>query len=126
MRAAVSLSCVAGALVALAVNAACPRTGGNPDAGAGGGCDGDNDCIPGELCDNDGACKPCDVVLKLPVPNDACLPKCGNELGVGMPCTKNGGECNGNDIHALFCTIDQVPDVSLIMCTGPCSQDGDC
>ena len=68
----------------------------------------------------------CEVVLELPVGNDPCLPKCGNELGVGMPCTVGGGECSGNDFRALFCSIDQVPDADLALCTGPCLSDSDC
>jgi hypothetical protein len=117
------------ALVAVAVVvASCtPRTSGTTDAGPNGACKVDHDCGAGQLCDtNDNTCKDCNIVLKLPPPNNACLPKCGNELGVGMPCTLNGKQCNHNDIHALFCTIDQDSTADLIMCTGPCSQDSDC
>ncbi len=69
-------------------------------------------------------CHACDE--NLPPPNDPCLPKCGNSIGVGMPCTLQGGECNNNGIHALFCTIDHVADADLAMCTGPCVDDTDC
>ena len=30
----------------------------------------------------------------VPEPSDACIPTCGNRLGVGQPCSKEGGECN--------------------------------
>jgi hypothetical protein len=81
------------------------------------------DCEAGGFCAG-GVCHACDE--NLPAPNDPCLPKCGNSLGVGQPCTAGGGECTGNDVHALFCTIDQVPDAELHMCTGPCIANEDC
>jgi hypothetical protein len=81
-------------------------------AGTGGGSD-----------DDDGDCA---AALGLPPPGDACIPVCGNELGVGAPCTKGGGECNqfvasGN----AFCTVDN-DDTDLAFCTGPCGSDDDC
>ena len=93
-------------------------------------CTADADCGAGKLCGNDQKCGACEDVLKLPTPNEACLPKCGLAHGIGMPCTKGGQQCNQNapNVHALFCTIDNVdpgPGV-LEMCTGPCNQDSDC
>ena len=65
-----------------------------PAAAPTGECQLDTECGVDELCVS-GACEACELVLELPVGNDACLPKCGNELGVGMPCTVGGGECSG-------------------------------
>jgi hypothetical protein len=95
---------------------------GDPEDNEGGACTDDTDCPEKTYCE-DGTCT-CDKYL--PEPNDPCLPRCGNSLGVGMPCTLGGGECNPNGFAARFCTIDQVPDAELHMCTGPCLDDGDC
>jgi hypothetical protein len=84
------------------------------------------DCPDRGLCVA-GACEPCN--FGLPAPNDPCLPLCGNERGVGQPCTRLGGECNewlNVSGAAGICTIDFVPDAKLHMCTRPCADDIDC
>ena len=108
---------IACALLALVASCAPPP---NEDEAE---CANNDDCEDRGFC-VDGVCHPCDEGL--PEPNDPCLPRCGNSLGVGMACTAGGGECTGNDVHALFCTIDQVADADLHMCTGPCVADEDC
>ena len=91
--------------------------------GAGDSCTGTGDCGADEIC-RDAVCQKC--VELFGEPSDPCMPACGNSIGVGQPCTEGGGECNSNDIHAKFCTVDQVDDPGLIMCTGPCLADDDC
>lgn len=89
-------------------------------------CVASTDCPDRGLC-VDGTCEPCD--FGLPPPNTACLPVCGNIVGVGQPCTRLGGECNQwLDVEggALFCTVDFVEDADLQMCTRPCGADADC
>ena len=63
-----------------------------------------------------------------PPPNDPCLPECGNELGVGQPCTKGGYECSDFDLitQAAMCTVDFSSTTELAFCTRPCSADSDC
>jgi hypothetical protein len=63
----------------------------------------------------------------MPEPSDPCLPACGNELGVGQPCTKDGFECPPIDVgnEATFCTVD-FDDTDLAFCTRPCFDDADC
>ena len=59
-------------------------------------------------------------------PSKPCLQGCGNELGVGMPCTKGGGECNDNPpTGAILCTGD-FSTTDLVFCTRPCVVDEDC
>ncbi len=64
---------------------------------------------------------------ELPPPSDPCIPACGNELGVGQPCTRGGFQCpflqQGNE--ASFCTVD-FDDTNLAFCTRPCVDDSDC
>jgi hypothetical protein len=59
----------------------------------------------GELDDGGApACHP-----NLPPPSAACLEgQCGNELGVGQPCTQGGNECADLPLgtHASLCTVD--------------------
>jgi hypothetical protein len=94
---------------------------GKPEEG--GSCNNDADCPDRTYCE-DGTCT-CDKYL--PKPNDPCLSRCGNSIGVGMPCSLGGGECNPNDSFvAKICTIDQQPDAELHMCTGLCVTDADC
>ena len=64
----------------------------------------------------------------IPEPNDPCLPQCGNELGVGQPCTKGGYECSDFNIvtEAGMCTVDFSNTTALAFCTRPCSNDTDC
>lgn len=65
-------------------------------------------------------------------PIKACYARwCDNPLGVGMPCTKGGGECKANEakagdggLGAVFCTASASPDEAF--CTLPCVDDGDC
>ena len=66
----------------------------------------------------------------LPPPSDPCLEgQCGNELGVGMPCTKGGGQC---DVFSLFageagiCIPDFADNTRVHACSMPCSVDEDC
>lgn len=61
-------------------------------------------------------------------PQDSCQERwCDNELGVGMPCTKSGGECMANkdkgDLGAVLCTATQAKEA---FCTLPCVDDEDC
>jgi hypothetical protein len=70
--------------------------------------------------------KACSV--HVPEPNDPCLPQCGNEIGVGQPCTKGGYECSDFNIvtEAGMCTVDFSDSTELSFCTRPCSNDNDC
>jgi hypothetical protein len=66
----------------------------------------------------------------LPPPADPCLAGCGNEIGVGQPCTEDGGECfhwfqDGGADYAWLCTAD-ASDTSMTFCTKPCVLDADC
>jgi hypothetical protein len=65
----------------------------------------------------------------LPPPSDACIvDPCGNEIGVGQTCTKDGAECSDWDFfggEAGLCTAD-VDDTDLWFCTRPCDEDADC
>lgn len=107
-------------LLAALTLAAC-TSGAAEGEGESSSCVGDDDCDGTDIC-IDEKCEPC-----APPGNDPCLPKCGNDIGVGKPCTKDGGECNDNPVLAAkICTVDQVPDADLVMCTGPCLDDSDC
>lgn len=75
-----------------------------------------------------------DVELKCPSdtppPSDVCLEGlCGNELGVGRPCTRGGGQC---DVFNLFageagvCIPDFADNTNVHCCSKPCSVDDDC
>ena len=67
-----------------------------------------------------------DCSVGLPPPSAACLPKCGNELGVGQPCTKGGGECSDFSFsEAALCTVD-FDDTDLAFCTRACAADDQC
>ena len=100
-----ALSCSAALL------AACPpssTTGdGGPDAGV-------EDAGP--------VCSP-----NLPPASDPCLEgQCGNEKGVGQPCSQGGGECSDlGSGNAILCTVD-FADTDLHFCTRPCVVDEDC
>jgi len=111
------------AALVVAVGSSCPAT---PPPSA--ECASSADCPDNGVCDiATGSCLPCD--FDLPAPNNQCLPTCGNELGVGQPCTNLGGECNrwtNVSGGAFFCTIDFVGDAELAMCTRPCGVDSDC
>lgn len=75
--------------------------------------------------EGEGEEKPCGDFV--PEPADVCIPVCGNEQGVGQPCTRGGGECNdfiGNG--AGFCTVDFDQTTNLAYCTRPCDVDADC
>lgn len=65
----------------------------------------------------------------LPPPTDACIvAPCGNEIGVGQVCTKDGAECSDWDFfagEAGLCTAD-VDDTDLWFCTRPCDDAADC
>jgi hypothetical protein len=74
--------------------------------------------------EGEGEEKPCGDFV--PAPADPCIPVCGNEQGVGQPCTAGGGECNDFiGRGAGFCTVD-FSDTNLAYCTRPCSVDEDC
>lgn len=65
-------------------------------------------------------------------PKQACQVRwCDNEWGVGMPCTKGGGECldlktrnNDDGIGAVMCTAAYSDNEAF--CTKPCGDDSDC
>ena len=62
-------------------------------------------------------------------PKQACQARwCDNPLGVGMPCTKDGGECLANNdpkvTKAILCTAAFSD--SDAFCTLPCVDDEDC
>ncbi len=66
-------------------------------------------------------------------PKDACQENwCANPYGVGMPCTKGGGECDlnipkddGVSMGAVMCTA-VYGDGTDAFCTKPCGDDSDC
>ena len=66
-------------------------------------------------------------------PKDKCQEHwCDNPYGVGMPCTKGGGECDlnapkddGVSMGAVMCTA-VYGDGSDAFCTKPCGDDSDC
>lgn len=66
----------------------------------------------------------------LPPPSDPCLEgQCGNELGVGMPCTKGGGQCDAFSLfagEAGICIPDFADNTRVHACSMPCSVDDDC
>jgi hypothetical protein len=84
--------------------------------------DGSSDGAVDDAADDGIICPP-----SLPPPSDPCLPVCGNEFGVGQPCTKDGFECPAIDVgnEATFCTVD-FEDTGLAFCTKPCFDDSDC
>jgi hypothetical protein len=88
---------------------------GCPDSGSGSGSDADVE---------DGSV-PCPA--ELPPPSDPCIPLCGNEFGVGQPCSKGGFQCPfiETGTEASFCTVD-FDDTNLAFCTKPCVDDSDC
>lgn len=85
-------------------------------------------CIPAAPVDNpvpDAAC-----AAFLPPPSNACLQgQCGNSVGVGQPCTKGGGECDGFNLlagEAGVCTVDFSDNTSVACCTRLCSVNEEC
>jgi hypothetical protein len=66
----------------------------------------------------------------LPPPSDACLQgQCGNERGVGRPCTKGGGQCDVFSLlagEAGICIPDFADNTAVHACSMPCSVDEDC
>ena len=65
-----------------------------------------------------------------PPPSDSCLEgQCGNELGVGRPCTKGGGECDVFNLlggEAGICVVDFADNTKVHCCSRPCSEDSEC
>jgi len=63
----------------------------------------------------------------LPPASAPCLEgQCGNEFGVGQPCTAGGNECADLGVGgAIFCTAD-FDDGDLQFCTKPCTLDSAC
>jgi hypothetical protein len=65
-----------------------------------------------------------------PPPSDTCLEGlCGNELGVGRPCTKGGGQCGVFNLfagEAGICIPDFADNTNVHCCSKPCSVDDDC
>jgi hypothetical protein len=95
-------------------------------AAAAGACNSDDDPMPAAPRDAAGPMCLHPMPSSLPAPSDACLAGCGNELGVGQPCSKNAGECSELGIgNAIFCTAD-VDDGDLKFCTRPCVKDEQC
>jgi hypothetical protein len=85
---------------------------------------------PGETPDSmnngeDGGISECHP--ELPPPSHPCLEgQCGNEIGVGQPCTQGSGECSDYATgQAVFCTVD-FSETDLWFCTRPCVFDADC
>ena len=67
-----------------------------------------------------------DCAKNLPAPSVPCLPRCGNELGVGQPCTQGGGECSDFSFsEAPICTVD-FDDTDMAFCTRACVSDDQC
>jgi hypothetical protein len=66
----------------------------------------------------------------LPPPSDPCLAgQCGNELGVGRPCEKGGGECDGFSLlggEAGICIPEFADNTTVHACSMPCDVDDDC
>ena len=66
----------------------------------------------------------------LPPPSDPCLEgQCGNELGVGRPCEKGGGQCDVFNLlggEAGICIPDFADNTRVHACSMPCSVDDDC
>lgn len=66
----------------------------------------------------------------LPEPSDSCLEgQCGNEIGVGRPCTRGGGECDAFDLiggEAGICVVDFADNTNVHCCTRTCSDDDEC
>ncbi len=97
-------ACVVAGALALTIALACTERNNGDDGGA-----------------SEGAAGECPDA---PEPAEPCIPDCGNEVGVGKPCTTGGGECNGNST-ANLCTADFV-ETTLAYCTKPCVEDADC
>lgn len=98
------------ALVLLALIAILPSCTGTAPSSDGGVDAGDTACHP-----------------LLPEPSDPCLEgQCGNELGVGQPCTKGGNECGDLGLgNAILCSAD-FSDTELWFCTKGCDADEQC
>ncbi len=65
-----------------------------------------------------------------PAPSDVCLDGlCGNELGVGRPCTRGGGQCDVFNLlagEAGICIPDFADNTNVHCCSKTCSVDDDC
>ena len=84
-------------------------------------------CTPPEPEGDDDDATIEDLCPEAPAPSLPCLEGCGNELRVGYPCTRGGGECSTNTFpEAIFCTIDFEEGTDLAFCTRPCVIDLDC
>ncbi len=101
--------------------------GGEGEGGEGEGGEGEEgEGDEGEGEGGEGEAQPPECAEGLPPPSDPCIPFCGNEKGVGQPCTEGGGECNGFiGTGAGFCTID-FDDGAIAFCTKPCREDDQC
>jgi hypothetical protein len=66
----------------------------------------------------------------LPPPSDPCLEgQCGNERGVGQPCSKGGSECDVFSLlagEAGICIPDFADNTRVHACSMPCNVDEDC
>ena len=75
--------------------------------------------------DDDDVC-PADT----PPPSDSCLEgQCGNDLGVGRPCTRGGGQCDVFSLlagEAGICIPDFADNTRVHCCSKPCNVDDDC
>lgn len=80
--------------------------------------------------DGDGAADAPVCPDDLPPPSDPCLQgQCGNELGVGRPCTKGGGQCDVFSLlrgEAGICIPDFADNTTVDACSMPCDIDDDC
>lgn len=79
-----------------------------------------------EVVDDDAPICPADT----PPPSDTCLEGlCGNELGVGRPCTRGGGQCDVFNLlggEAGICIADFADNTNVFCCSRPCSEDSEC
>jgi len=87
-------------------------------------------CFGVEDGDGDGDDEKDTCPADLPPPSVPCLAgQCGNELGVGRPCTEGGGQC---DVFNLFageagiCIPDFADNTQVHACSKSCSVDDDC
>jgi hypothetical protein len=59
-----------------------------------------------------------DLAIDLPV---GCPPPAANEKGVGIPCTRGGGQCTKAGMPSgLLCTCDPLPLLNVVLSGVPC------
>jgi hypothetical protein len=83
------------------------------------------DTTAGVVDDQEPACPP-----DLPPPSDPCLAgQCGNDRGVGRPCTRGGGQCDVFNLlggEAGICIVDFADNTAVHACSMPCTTDDEC